>query len=111
MQEFITAMDEWHRHGLMAFTINLQGGSPEGYSKNQPWHNSALDQTGGLRPKYMRRLEGILDRADELGMDSGYWLVPVLTVIPCRRQTWYSHLISCYFMATVSMIPSGLSIW
>ena len=68
MQEFITAMDEWHRHGLMAFTINLQGGSPEGYSKNQPWHNSALDETGGLRPMYMHRLESILDRADELGM-------------------------------------------
>ena len=22
---------------LAAFTINLQGGSPEGYSKEQPW--------------------------------------------------------------------------
>ena len=31
-------------HGLLAFTINLQGGSPQGYTKGrQPWHNSALD--------------------------------------------------------------------
>src|SRR4051812_30495461 len=32
MREFIAAMPEWRRHGLLAFTINLQGGSPEGYS-------------------------------------------------------------------------------
>ena len=67
-REFITAMPEWLRHGLAAFTINLQGGSPEGYSKEQPWHNSALTEEGGFRPEYMRRLERILERADQLGM-------------------------------------------
>ena len=36
-REFIAAMPEWRRHGLIAFTINLQGGSPQGYSKEQPW--------------------------------------------------------------------------
>lgn len=35
-REFIAAMPEWRRHGLIAFTLNLQGGSPEGYSKGQP---------------------------------------------------------------------------
>src|SRR3954470_10743634 len=40
-KEFIAAMPEWRKHGLLNFTINLQGGSPEGYSKAQPWHNSA----------------------------------------------------------------------
>jgi hypothetical protein len=34
-REFIAAMPEWRRHGLLAFTLNLQGGSPEGYSQNQ----------------------------------------------------------------------------
>jgi len=67
-REFIAAMPEWRRHGLIAFTINLQGGSPEGYSKTQPWHNSAFTETGDLRPDYMARLAAILDRADELGM-------------------------------------------
>jgi hypothetical protein len=67
-REFLLAMPEWRRYGLLAFTINLQGGSPEGYSKEQPWHNSALTETGGLRADYMRRLERILDRADDLGM-------------------------------------------
>src|SRR5262245_60872521 len=35
-REFVAAIPEWRRHGLLAFTINLQGGSPEGYSKGQP---------------------------------------------------------------------------
>lgn len=67
-REFIAAMPEWRRHGLLAFTICLQGGSPEGYSKDQPWHNSAIEADGSLRPADMARLARILDRADELGM-------------------------------------------
>lgn len=67
-REFLAAMPEWRRHGLLAFTINLQGGSPEGYSKEQPWYNSALTESGGLRLDYMARLERILNRARELGM-------------------------------------------
>src|SRR5262245_48342144 len=67
-REFLAAMPEWRRHGLLALTINLQGGSPEGYSRDQPWHNSAIEANGSLRPDGMRRLERILDRADEIGM-------------------------------------------
>lgn len=67
-REFIAAMPTWRKHGLLSFTINLQGGSPEGYSQDQPWHNSAFNANGTLRPDYLRRLERILDRADELGM-------------------------------------------
>jgi hypothetical protein len=71
-REFIQAMPEWKRHGLLAFTINLQGGSPQGYSREQPWHNSAITDEGDLRSEYLARLEKILDQADELG------LVPIL---------------------------------
>jgi hypothetical protein len=67
-REFIAAMPEWRAHGLLAFTINLQGGSPEGYSKDQPWDNTAFTGDGSLKPDYMARLERILDRADQLGM-------------------------------------------
>jgi hypothetical protein len=67
-REFIAAMPEWRKHGLLAFTINLQGGSPQGYSKDQPWHNSAITPQGELRPEFMARLERIMDKADELGM-------------------------------------------
>ena len=67
-REFIAAMQVWRRHGLLAFTINLQGGSPQGYSKDQPWHNSAIEADGSLRSDYLGRLERIIDKADELGM-------------------------------------------
>jgi len=67
-REFIAAMPEWRQQGLLAFTINLQGGSPQGYSKAQPWHNSAFEADGSLRGDYTARLQRILKRADELGM-------------------------------------------
>jgi hypothetical protein len=67
-REFLAAMPDWRKHGLLAITLNLQGGSPQGYSKDQPWHNSAIAANGSLRADYMKRLELILDRADELGM-------------------------------------------
>jgi hypothetical protein len=67
-REFVAAMPEWRRHGLLSFTINLQGGCPQGYCKQQPWINTAFRPDGTLKHTYMRRLERILDRADELGM-------------------------------------------
>jgi len=66
-EEFVSAMEDWYRHGLLAFTLNLQGGSPLGYG-NKGWINSTFDQKGALDPAYMQRLERILDRADDLGM-------------------------------------------
>ena len=66
--EFIAAMPEWRRHGLLCFTLGMQGGSPQGYSKQQPWRNSSFLSDGSLQPAFMQRLERILDRADELGM-------------------------------------------
>lgn len=68
LQEFLAAMPEWRKHGLLAITVNLQGGSPQGYSKEQPWHNSAFTESGALRAEYVARLERVLARADELGM-------------------------------------------
>jgi hypothetical protein len=67
-REFIAAMPEWRRHGLHAITLNLQGGSPMGYSREQPWHNSAIEADGSLRSDHLGRLERIINRADELGM-------------------------------------------
>jgi hypothetical protein len=66
--DFIAAMPSWHRAGLGGFTLNLQGGSPEGYSAEQPWHNSAFAADGALRPDYLARLLRVLDAADHLGM-------------------------------------------
>lgn len=67
--EFIAAMPTWVEHGLAAITLNLQGGSPQGYSVHgQPWINSAITPEGELRPDFMARLVRILDKADELGL-------------------------------------------
>ena len=67
-REFLAAMPTWRAHGVLAFTINLQGGSPEGYSKAQPWHNSGIEADGSLNSDYLSRLERIIDFADTLGM-------------------------------------------
>lgn len=62
-REFIENMSAWRKHGLRGFTINLQGGSPQGYSKEQPWRNSAIAPDGSLKPAYMQRLQLILEKA------------------------------------------------
>ncbi|MBK5271678.1 MAG: hypothetical protein JJE22_11765 [Bacteroidia bacterium] len=66
--EFIKEMPLWKTHGLLAFTLNLQGGSPTGYGNSQPCINSAFAADGSLDKNYMDRLERILNKADELGM-------------------------------------------
>lgn len=66
--EFVKNMEAWYEHGLLSFTINLQGGSPQGYSNGQPWLNSAINPDGTLKQGYMNRLEKILNSADVLGM-------------------------------------------
>lgn len=66
--EFVEMMPTWRKHGLLAVTLNLQGGSPEGYSKTQPWHTSAINADGTLNEKYLGRLARVIDKADELGM-------------------------------------------
>lgn len=66
--EFIAAMAEWKQNGLLAFTLNLQGGSPTGYGNDRNWVNSAFDEDGDLRSAYLVRLQRILNKADELQM-------------------------------------------
>ncbi len=68
VSEFIAAMPEWKAHGLLAVTVNFQGGSPEGYSKTQPWINSAFEADGSLRPAFTARMKRVLDAADANGM-------------------------------------------
>lgn len=65
--EFIAAMPEWKANGLLAFTINMQGGSPLGYG-NKGWKNPGYDEKGTPIPEYLTRMEKIIRKADELGM-------------------------------------------
>ena len=58
-REFVAALPEWRRCGLLAFTVNLQGGGPTdgNYGDNpvQPHSNSGFDPEGKLLPAYARR--------------------------------------------------------
>jgi hypothetical protein len=68
VREFIAAMPQWKRHGLLAVTVNFQGGSPEGYSSKQPWETGAFTAEGVLRPEFAQRMRRVLEAADEQGM-------------------------------------------
>lgn len=68
VREFIAALPEWKAHGLLAITVNFQGGSPEGYSKTQPWLTSGFKDDGSLRPDFAARMKRVLDAADTQGM-------------------------------------------
>lgn len=68
VREFIAAMPEWRAHGLLAVSLNFQGGSPEGYSGKQTWITGAYNEDGSLRPEFADRMRRVLDAADQLGM-------------------------------------------
>jgi hypothetical protein len=65
--EFIKAMPDWKANGLLAFTLNMQGGSPYGYG-NKKCVNPGFNKDGSLMKPYMKRLDRILKKADELNM-------------------------------------------
>ena len=81
VREFLEMLPEYRRHGLLAVTINLQGGSPEGYSRpspekervrgsreggsfseTQPWENSGFTPAGDLRAEYADRARRVRRR-------------------------------------------------
>ncbi len=68
VREFIAMMPEWRKHGMLSLTVNFQGGSPEGYSRSQPWENNAFNPDGSMRPAFLDRMKRVLDEADRLGM-------------------------------------------
>jgi hypothetical protein len=68
IREFCEALPAYRSHGLLGVTLNFQGGSPEGYSREQPWENSAFTPDGALRPAYADRMRRAVDAADTSGM-------------------------------------------
>jgi hypothetical protein len=87
-REFLEAMPQWRRHGLMAFTLNLQGGSPQGYSSAQPMNNfvAALSE---------RASWGFFDfRMKGEGYDEGYQSVPVNWGISSARKRGFFGLLA-----------------
>ncbi len=66
-KEFVKAMSVWKSYGLNSFTLNMQGGSPSGYG-NFDFYNPGFYPDGSLHKAYMKRLNNILKKADELEM-------------------------------------------
>ncbi len=66
--EFIAALPAYRACGLTAVAINMQGGSPQGYSWHQPWQLSGFSPDGILREDYKARAARVLDAADALGI-------------------------------------------
>lgn len=67
-REFIAALPAYKRCGLDAVAVNLQGGSPQGYSWNQPWRLSGFAPDGAPYPDMLDRLGQVIRAADALGM-------------------------------------------
>lgn len=72
--EFIAALPEYRRHGVIAATVNFQGGYPRYHvhlSRDQilqDWENNAYTPKGGLKWCYARRMQRVIEAADDLGM-------------------------------------------
>src|SRR5262249_58402577 len=63
-ERFVKHVPEYVRHGVRAFTINLQGGMP-GYEGAV---NSAFDAEGNLRGAYLRRVRRVIETCDREGV-------------------------------------------
>ncbi len=61
---FIDSMDPYKAKGILAFTLNLQGGYP-GY---EGAINSAFERDGSLKPAYLRRVARVIEAADAKGL-------------------------------------------
>lgn len=66
--EFVAALKDYRAHGLDAVGINLQCGSPQGYSFVQPWILSAFNADGSLKQPWLARLDRVITECDRLGM-------------------------------------------
>lgn len=67
-REFIAALKDYKAQGLDAVGINLQAGSPQGYSVVQPWTITGFNADGSLKQPWLDRLEAVINECDRLGM-------------------------------------------
>src|SRR5258707_12186712 len=65
--EFIAALPSYRAHGLLAVCLNLSGGSPQGYSWNQPWKICGFTPEGTFKPAWAARLGKVISACDRLG--------------------------------------------
>ncbi len=70
INEFVAAVPSWRAKGLLAATLNFQGGGPQpsGFANNQAWSNSAYNADGSLKSDYLDRMERAIRALDQNGM-------------------------------------------
>jgi hypothetical protein len=66
--EFIAALSSYKAKGLLAVTLNFQGGDPITGATSQPWDNSAFNPDGSLEPDYLSRMDQVIRALDQQGM-------------------------------------------
>jgi hypothetical protein len=72
--EFIAALPEYRRHGVIATTVNFQGGYPRYHVKLskddylQNWDNNAFTPNGRLKWAYAERMRRVVEAHDDLNM-------------------------------------------
>lgn len=100
--EFCAALPEYRRHGLLAFTVGLQGGGPYfGRPEYGKYRNTAFTPEGLLKPDYAARLGRVLKAADDAGMVAivslFYWVeafrIPDLRIVERIVDEVCGHLL------------------
>src|SRR5260370_11185026 len=59
-REFIAALPSYRAHGLLGVCLNLQGGSPQGYSSHQPWKIGGFAPAGAPQPTSAARVQRVV---------------------------------------------------
>jgi hypothetical protein len=66
--EFVAALPSYRAKGLLAVSLNFQGGTPINGSLNQPWDNTAFNADGSLKPAYLSRMDQAIRALNAQGM-------------------------------------------
>ena len=66
--EFVATLQSYRAKGLLAVTVNFQGGDPVTGAQNQPLDNTAFNSDGSLKPAYLARMDQVIRALDAQGM-------------------------------------------
>jgi hypothetical protein len=66
--EFVAALPSYRAKGLLAVSLNFQGGTPINGSLNQPWDNTAFNADGSLKPAYLTQMDQAIRALNAQGM-------------------------------------------
>ena len=71
VDEFCAALPSWRDRGVLAFTVNFQGGGPRYFPEvYDVFDNNAFTPDGDLKPDFARRMRQVLDSRRRTGYGS-----------------------------------------